>query len=397
MSREVTYIAVLFAILVVPKALQRFRLPAAISALLIGIGAKAAGVIEIDATLSTLATFGIVALFLFAGLEVSFDELRRHARVLAQHLALRLVVMLGATAIIVPILGLDPRAAALMSFALFTPSTGFILDSLGSFGLSEEERTWVKSKAIATELLALGGMFFILQSATLETLAISTGALIGLVVAAPIALRIIGAVVVPFAPKSEFALLVMLAVGCAFATKALGVYYLVGAFLVGIVAQHVRERVPAMSSERMLHSVEALASLMVPFYFFKAGVSIDARNVTVNALVVGAVLVAVCVPIKLGIVMLHRWLALREPVRESARISLSMQPTLVFTLVIAEILRSQFALPMSIFYGLIFFTIINTMLPGFVLRRVPANFDEVPRSPDVQDGSPPSKAQTHVG
>ena len=61
------------------------------------------------------------------------------------------------------------------------------------------------------------------------------------------------------APRSEFAFLLMLAVVAAYISKALGVYYLVGAFLVGAAAQSFRERLPALSSESLVHAVEAFA------------------------------------------------------------------------------------------------------------------------------------------
>jgi hypothetical protein len=48
-----------------------------------------------------------------------------------------------------------------------------------------------------------------------------------------------------------------------------------------------------------------------------------------------------------------------------------MLPTLVFTLVIAEILRDQFLVPRSIFGGLIIYTLVNTLIPGFALRLPP--------------------------
>ncbi|MBK7092132.1 MAG: hypothetical protein IPH59_10520 [bacterium] len=63
----------------------------------------------------------------------------------------------------------------------------------------------------------------------------------------------------------------MLAVVCAFVTRELGVYYLVGAFVAGVAAQRFREELPAMASEQMLHAVELFASVFVPFYFFNAG------------------------------------------------------------------------------------------------------------------------------
>src|SRR3954464_2442827 len=85
---DLAYVALLFALFVLPKALQRYRIPSAISALLMGVGARAFGFFDHDPTVQLLATFGIVALFLFAGLEINGGELRRGAGTLLQHAAI---------------------------------------------------------------------------------------------------------------------------------------------------------------------------------------------------------------------------------------------------------------------------------------------------------------------
>jgi hypothetical protein len=71
----------------------------------------------------------------------------------------------------------------------------------------------------------------------------------------------------------------------------------------------------------------------------------------------------------------HRRLAMREPVMRGVRIGMAMVPTLVFTLVIAEILRDQFLVPRHIFGGLIIYTLVNTLIPGIALRVPPPEFD----------------------
>lgn len=87
---EVGYILLIFFLFIVPKLLQRFRLPSAITSFALGI---VAGMglhhFQQDATISLLATLGIVSLFLHAGLDVNVSELRRNSRILIQHLVFR--------------------------------------------------------------------------------------------------------------------------------------------------------------------------------------------------------------------------------------------------------------------------------------------------------------------
>ncbi|MEO8030378.1 MAG: cation:proton antiporter [Gemmatimonadota bacterium] len=365
---EVLHLILLFTLFVLPRMLQRFRLPMAVTSVGIGAGlGLGLGWFERDPTVHLLATFGIVSLFLFAGLEVQFEELRQEWRVLLQHIVIGLAALgLGALGLVWA-LDLDWRPATLLSLALLTPSTGFILDAMPGWGLGEQERFWVKSKAIATELVALGAMFVVLQSRSLSGLGLASGALIALVAILPLIFRWFARVILPYAPKSEFAFLLMVAVLAATITRRLGVYYLVGAFVVGVAAQRFRARLPAMASDQMLHAVEVFASVFVPFYFFTAGLGLRAEDFTVAALGLGAGFLLLVTPFRIGLVAGHRRLVLGEPIRRGSRVGLAMVPTLVFGLVIAEILRDSYGISSAVFGGLIIYTLANTLLPGLLL------------------------------
>lgn len=368
LSPEIQYILLVFGLFIFPRALQRLRLPSAVSCL--GIGAAlniGFHLFHEDDTIKVLATLGIVTMFLFAGLEVDFDELRRGRTVLLQHIAVQLALLAVGAVIISATTGLEPRPALLFALALFTPSTGFILDSLGGLGLNAEERFWVKSKAIASELVALGVLFVTIQSTDAVTLSLSAVTLAAMVLLLPPLFRMFDRFIAPFAPKTEFTFLVIVALLCAFITRELGVYYLVGAFVVGVTALRMRKKLPALSSEKLLGAVELFASFFIPFYFLKAGLHLRAEQFTWDSLLIGGVLLVVVLPIRVARVVLHRRIALNEHWRVGARIGTAVIPTLVFTIVIAEILQERFGLSTTLFGALIIFTIANTLVPGFVL------------------------------
>jgi len=381
---ELAYVLLLFALFVVPRFLQRYRLPAAVTSVALGaVAGMGFGLFQNDATIQILSTFGIVSLFVFAGLEVDFAGLRKETPVLLQHLVIRVILLAAAIWVARRMLNLELRPACLVALALFTPSAGFILDSLGALGVTDRERFWIQSKAIATELVALGVLFVTLQSVTAARFAISTAVLVALVALLPLAFRAFAAVVVPYAPKSEFAFLLMIAVLAAFATRALGVYYLLGAFVAGLTARRFRQELPAMASEQMLHAVEVFASFFVPFYFFNNGLHLRREDLGLNALVLGVGFLLTAVPLQLLIVAAHRRLMLGEPFPRGFRIGASIAPTLVFTLVIAEILRDQFNVPPYLFGGLIVYTLANTLIPGLVLKLPPPEF-EAPHVPELE-------------
>ncbi|MBS2023158.1 MAG: cation:proton antiporter [Deltaproteobacteria bacterium] len=383
LSQEIQYLLLVFGLFIVPKALQRFRLPGAVTS--VGIGAAlniGFHLFHEDHTVKLLATLGIVSMFLFAGLEVDFAELRQGRKILLQHIAVQLGLLALGGGVLFFAAGLEARAALLFALALFTPSTGFILDSLHGFGLTAEERFWVKAKAIASELVALAVLFLTIQSTDLATLGLSALALVAMVLLLPPTFRVFARVIAPFAPKTEFAFLVIVALLCAFITRELGVYYLVGAFVVGLTAVRLRKDLPELSSDKLLAGVELFASFFIPFYFLKAGLHLRAEDFSVQALGIACVLLVVVLPIRVLRVAWHRRLALGEPWRVGARIGTAVVPTLVFTIVIAEILQERFGLRPELFGALVVFTLVNTVIPGFALRLPPPEFEspELPRA-----------------
>jgi len=372
-----SYLILLFALFVVPHVLQRFRIPTAITSF--GLGAfcalKLAFFVE-DQTVKQLATLGIVSLFLFAGLDVEFRELRKHAIVLIQHLVIQMLSLVLLAAALAWLLRLTVRPASLMALALLTPSTGFILDALDGFGLPERARFWIKSKAIATELVALALLFVMLQSSSTGALIISSLILVAMVALLPVVFRIFAAVVLPHAPKSEFAFLMLVAVACGVGTYELGVYYLVGAFIVGMAAQRLREHLPAVASEKMLSSVEAFASLFVPFYFFHAGLGLRQEDFGLAALGIGLLFSVFGISLRLVPIWLHRRLVFGESLRRSLVVATPMLPTLVFTLVIAGILRERFDIGPELFGGLVVYATVSSLIPGFVFHRLLPEVEE---------------------
>ncbi|MEM1032386.1 MAG: cation:proton antiporter [Myxococcota bacterium] len=394
MPPELLYVALLFALFVLTKPLQRFRIPSAIVSFALGVSCGLGhhlvnlfiddpyphGLFFGDPTVNTLGTLGIVALFLFAGLEIDLDELRAGARTLGGHLALRSLLLAGVSYAIVAILGVPLRPALVVGLAIVTPSTGFIINSIDQLGLEPDEAYSVKTKAIASEILALGVLFVVLKSETAIGLGLASLALIAMVALLPVAFRGFAKLILPYAPKSEFTFLVMVAVVCAYLTKLLGVYYLVGAFIVGIAAQRFHEQLPSLSSHTMMHAVELFASFFIPFYFFKAGLQVEADAFSAAALLAGGVFLAVALPLRVIAIVLQRGFVFKELAQKALRVAVPMLPTLVFTLVLAGILRDRFAdeVPQAIIGGLIIYAVVNTVLPGVLIKSLPTIEFEAP-------------------
>ena len=370
MDNELVYLLLIFGLLVVPRWLQRFKLPGPITSLALGIGAMLLwGDRTHDPVVVLLSTIGISSLFLFAGLEVDPAELRKGFRQLATHLVIRIATLTATAWLAWHFAGLAWQAAALLALALLTPSTGFILDTLERLGLNEEERFWVTSKAIAGELLALAALFFLLQANDALQLAASTSAMIALIVGLPLLFMALGRWVVPHAPGSEFSLLVMVGLVGAFVTFKLGVYYLVGAFIAGLAARLLQVRMPTLASPDNLHALRLFATFFVPFYFFHAGTGISREALSWQALGLGIAITVVVVPLRIAIVWLQRRALFGQRDGSNLRVAVALAPTLVFTLVLANILHARFGLPDVLFGALILYTVLNTMLPSLILHQ----------------------------
>lgn len=387
MSRDLVYLLLIFGLLVVPRALQRLRLPAPITSLLLGVGAMLLwGEDTHDPVVVLLSALGISSLFLFAGLEVEWQALRRGVDRLLVHLSVRIIALAAATWFAWRHLDLGWQAAALLALALLTPSTGFILDTLERMGLDADERFWVSSKAIAGELLALAVLFVALLAGDPVQLGLSSLAMLALMVGLPLLFLALGRWVMPHAPGSEFSLLVMVGMVAAYVTFRLGVYYLVGAFIAGLTARLLRDRMPRLASHDNIHALRLFATFFVPFYFFHAGTTISPDALSWEALLTGLAITLVVLPLRVGVAWVQRrWLFGDSP-QGAMRVSIALAPTLVFTLVLAQILHARFHIPGALFGGLVLYTVLNTMLPSLLLKQTfdidPLDASEAPPNPE---------------
>ena len=370
MNQDVIYLLLIFALLVIPRAVQRFSVPAPLTCLLFGIGAVLwLGDGAHDAVVNLLAILGISSLFLFAGLEVDLAQLRKGLWPLLLHLLIRSATLVGVAWLAWHYAGMSWQAAGLLALALLTPSTGFIMDSLAQLGLNEEERFWVTSKAIAGELLALVAMFVVMQANDPVQLGLSSLVLTAMLVGLPLLFIGLGRWVAPHAPGSEFSLLVMVGMLAAYITYWLGVYYLVGAFIAGLVARLLQRRMPLLASHDNLHALRLFASFFVPFYFFNAGTHVPGDALSLEALGLGVLITLVVLPLRLAVIVLQRRMVFGESLRSSLRVALALSPTLIFTLVLAGIMREHFAVPPVLYGALLFYAAVTTLLPSLVFRK----------------------------
>jgi Kef-type K+ transport system membrane component KefB len=363
---ELGFLLIICGLLVVPKALQRARIPAPLTCLIIGIVVVHFGSVRDGGAIQFAAVLGITSLFLFAGLEVNFAQLRRRATAMLGYAGLRLASLVVLAVIAGYLLDTIWQASVLLALALLTSSTGFILDSLDRFTLTEHERDTIGGEAIVGELLALVILFVVMQSTDTLRLTEATGALIGLIVAVPLVYFALARWVLPHAPGSELSLLVTVAIAAAFFTNRLGVEHLLGAFAAGVIASQMPTRGSLLQSPEAMHAVKLFSTFFMPFYFFRSGLHVPAAAFSAEALGWG-LLMCTLIPLRVGAAFLRRkWSG--DEARSANRVSVSLLPTLIFTVVLGQILVRDFGLDDALLGGLLFYAFVNTLLPSLLLR-----------------------------
>ena len=175
-------------------------------------------------------------------------------------------------------------------------------------------------------------------------------------------------------PGSEFSLLVMVGLIAAYITYHLGVYYLVGAFLAGFIARLLRQRMPLLASDENLRAIQMFASFFVPFYFFYMGMRRAFGRVELGRPVWGLGLSGVVLPLRIGSIWLHRRMTGGETTRGSLRVATALTPTLIFTLVLATIMRERFQVSDMWYGALLIYAGLSTLLPSLVLAK-PVDFN----------------------
>ena len=372
-SHDLEYLAIFSLVLIFPKLLLRYKIPSGITALVIGIivgffDPK----VSTDQLFRFLSQIGITSLFVFAGLEVEFDELKRDRKYLGRYL-IKSIFFISILAIAISkIFELSYQWSFLMSLGIFTPSAGFIINSLHSFNISADREYWIKSKAISKEIISIILLFFALQVNEPRAMGVSLAFFAVLYLLLPLIFKFFFRFISPYAPNTEVPFLVALSLISGVISKELGAYYLVGAFMVGLIGSRFKSEIFKDKEESIFMSLSSFFNVFLPFYFFYSGLKINVLEIELNAFLMGLAFVVIFIPLRLFVIYLSVNTLDGENKIGKRKISLSLMPTLIFGLVIAGILKDKNAISDTLFYALIIYTLLSSLVPAFM---VPKSYD----------------------
>lgn len=365
-TKDLQYLLIFSLVLIVPKLLIKFKIPSGITALFAGLLVSTfIPEFQDDSLFRFLSQIGITSLFVFAGLEVDFDELKADKVYLSKYI-LKYFVALSLIAIaIMSLFSFNFQNSLILSLGIFTPSAGFILTSLHAFKVNEDQEYWVKSKAISKEVLSILLLFLALQGGDIKSLSISIAFFAGLFIILPTVFRFFFKYISPYAPNSEIPFLVALSLVAGVISKELGAYYLVGAFAVGLVGARFKKDIFHEGEEVLFRSLSGFFSVFLPFYFFYAGLGLSINYFGIDSLKLGALMLVIFVPLRLFLISnsIKRFMK-DDKELDTYKISFSLMPTLIFGLVISNILLNKNEIPTSVVYGLIIYTLFTSILPS---------------------------------
>jgi Kef-type K+ transport system membrane component KefB len=182
----------------------------------------------------------------------------------------------------------------------------------------------------------------------------------------PLFFLMAGRWIAPHAPGAGFSLLVMAGFIAAYISDTLGAHYLIGAFIVGLIARLMRSRVPHLTAGENLRALRLFSSFFVPFYFFNVGVHAEPETLSLTAFGIGLALTVTILPLRMAIDWVERRMG--NATGSSVRESIALMPTLIFTMVLAQDLHIHFGISHELYGGLMAYAVISTALPSLIFK-----------------------------
>jgi len=318
-----------------------------------------------------LSRLGITSLFLFAGMEVDIQDLQKNSSAISKNLLKAVGVIFITTFLCGHFLDLGFRPSLILALGLMTPSTGFILNSLKASNFKEQEEYWIRTKAISKEIVAIFLLFLALQSQTWEQLLSSTAVILAMSLLLPTIFRFFLKRIAPYAPDSEVAFLVLIALVCGVITMKIGAYYLVGAFIVGMTAGRFKHFMDNDNSTNSLQALASFCTVFIPFYFYKAGLGFSNDLFTQDGLLMGLLFLGICIPVRILSVFSTMHFFIKDFWEDRWPIAMNLLPTLIFGLVIASVLKQDFQVSPYIISGLVIYTVVSSIIPTFYNKKSP--------------------------
>ncbi len=363
--------------------LKKFELPTIIGYILTGIILSQIYHFGVDDELSHIAEFGIVFLMFSIGLEFSLKHLLAMKKEVFLNGSLQMLSCgFVFTLLLMAILGLADKSAAIVGFALALSSTAVVLKILNDNG-DISETYGRKALGIllfqdiaVIPLLLLVDLFSVSDkniSQLLLTTLISALILIALLyfIGKYLVDRVFGFVIRSNSQEIFILTILFMVIGASFLAHNFGFSYSLGAFIAGVLIAETKYK----------HKIEAdlipFRDLLLGLFFITMGMQIQFNIVFENWLLILLLIVVVCL-CKLGIVF--GFLLMYNNKRVALKTALSIAQIGEFSLAIFSLLQARNMIDIKTSQILIVVAIITMIITPFVLnnmRKIANTFEDI--------------------
>ncbi|MGV8172368.1 MAG: cation:proton antiporter [Candidatus Woesearchaeota archaeon] len=368
----IKFLVIMIVIFFIPKITNRFyNIPFPLTELLLGI------LLSIifpqyfftDDIITVLSTIGIITLFVYAGIEVDSTFLLKHKYFFIQNIIMSFFIVLVVSILIYVLFSTSIIISLLIALALTIPSASYIISSLNSSFYKTKE--WIHGKAIIGEIFGLFFLIILLKINHIWILLLTLAVIIALIIIMPIILRILFDKIFSQLIGSEFSFIFVVAVISAYITQLLGIHFLVGAFVAGVVSRrfisniikdHKYQAVTEDRGKQIISGFGLFATVFVPFYFFSVGLSIQKDMFSWYTVLIALALCLIISLIRTISITIQRIIKIHEKFKEAVHTSNILIPTLVFTFVISDILYKEYNLSHQIYSILMLYGVMTGIL-----------------------------------
>jgi Kef-type K+ transport system membrane component KefB len=373
------FLIILAILFFIPKVIYRIRkIPYAITEIILGVilALTLPLFFYIDDTLTVLSAIGIITIFISGGMEADLDFIIKEKSAISEILIIQTIIVVALALGLNTIFHLTKQISILIALALATPSAGYVFSFLKSTSMSRKDKQNVQSVVVSLEILNILLLLVMLNLGSIWMIIFKIATIIALILLLPILLHFLYQKIFQKVIGAEFGLIFVIALLSAFATDYLGVHFIIGAFVAGIVSIKFLDKI---KSEKFITSAKHsniiqgftfFAAIFAPFYFFMTGLMLNKDILTLKAGLIAISAVIVISALRYGTFYLYGKYALKERQAPAMKSAIIYLPTLVFTFVIAEILRERFDIAPFIFGALLIYGILTSIIPMFFMKKI---------------------------
>lgn len=373
----ITFLALMCGLFFIPRLLSFANIPGPVTEFMLGVAVAfwLPGVLDQQFVL-IFATIGVIMVFFFAGIEVDVAFLRHNKwKMLLGTLAQLVLLFLVGIGLVYA--GFAAIEAFLITVVLITPSAGFIIANLNSMRMDPMHRKQLMADVISAEILMILILIILLKwQAPLNLLFVLT-AVTALILILPKIIRFVYTKLLSNVLNIEFSFFFVIALLSAFVTEYLGLHYIIGAFIAGLVIRIFilslveKKQLSHERSTQMMEGINFLGTLFVPFYFFYVGMQFRTEYLDLVYIGMAFTLFIVVSLLRMLIIAgfqnIHAGGFFKE-----LRTASMLLPTLMVGFVVADLLHAQGRISSEAFAVLIWYAVFTALSAAFV-KKADAN------------------------